>query len=306
MSIKIAVFGASGFIGRSLVSKLRAKGYQVLGVHRNLRNGNDLHSFTLNLQSSEQVTQFLSEKKITHVINAIGKAHDTNDTNHALYENANVALTENIATGAIKSITVQKLILLSTSKVYGELALTNNPSENCLGEDLTTYGRTKLEGERVLLQRLEGSNVDPVIVRMPLVYGKGVKGNLRSLYRIILRGFPIPLNGITENRRSMLSMSNLCSFIWLIINSRKSGKMVYNLKDKNDYSTSEIVHNIIIANNLIDRTFRVNPKLLNLLITKYSKPMANKLLLNDTINDGLARSELGWSPQTLALGDMHF
>ena len=44
MSIKIAVFGASGFIGRSLVFRLRAKGYQVLAIHRNLTNENELDS----------------------------------------------------------------------------------------------------------------------------------------------------------------------------------------------------------------------------------------------------------------------
>ena len=239
MSIKIAVFGASGFIGRSLVFRLRAKGYQVLAIHRNLTNENELDSYTLNLQSSEQIAQFLGNEKITHVINTIGKAHDTRivkDSDYELYKNANVILTDKVATGSIKSSAVQKLIFLSSSKVYGQVAFNNCPSENCLGEKLTTYGRTKFEGERALLQRLEGSTVQPVIIRMPLVYGKGVKGNLFSLHRIIMRGLPIPLNGITENRRSMLSMSNLCSFIELIVNSGKFCNKVYNLKDANDYS----------------------------------------------------------------------
>jgi nucleoside-diphosphate-sugar epimerase len=309
MTSRLAVFGASGFVGRSLVCKLRAKGYQVLAVHRNLRKENYLHSYEVNLQSPEKITQFLRKEKITHVINAIGKAHDTNITNESdydLYKHVNVILADKIASGAIKSSEVQKLILLSTSKVYGQLAFENNPSENCLGVDLTTYGRTKFEGERVVLQRLEGTTVQPVILRMPLVYGRGVKGNLRSLYQIILRGLPIPLNGITENRRSMLSVSNLCSFIELIVNSGKFSNKVYNLKDANDYSTAEIIKNIIIANDLKDRTFRLNPKLLDFIITRYSKPLANKLLFSDTLDDGLARTELGWSPQAFIQDDMHF
>ena len=64
MTSKLAVFGASGFVGRSLVRKLRAKGYQVLAVHRNLRKENHLHSYEVNLQSPEQITQFLRKEKI--------------------------------------------------------------------------------------------------------------------------------------------------------------------------------------------------------------------------------------------------
>ena len=101
-------------------------------------------------------------------------------------------------------------------------------------------------------------------------------------------------------------MSNLCSFIELIVNSGKFCNKVYNLKDANDYSTSEIIHNIINANNLTDRTFKLNPRLLKFIINKYSEPMANKLLFNDTINDSLARTELGWSPQVFAPDDMRF
>lgn len=309
MSAKIAVFGASGFIGRGLVTKLRAEGFRVIAVYRDLTNANDPYCCTLDLQSSEQIAQFLNEAKITHLINAVGKAHDTsrvNNLDYDLYRTSNVVVTENIANAAINSLGVQKLILLSTSKVYGQLAYTDHPSEGFKGTGLTIYGLTKLEGERALLRRLKESKIEPIIIRMPLVYGKGVKGNLHNLRRVINLGLPVPLKGITENRRSMLSMTNLCSFINLIINTKKLDDQVFNLKDANDYSTAEIIHHIISANKMKDWTFTMNYKLLEFLITRYSKSMTNKLLYNETINDDLARTKLSWAPQALTHDDMHF
>ena len=309
MKKKIAIFGASGFVGRGLTSRLRAEGFDVLPVFRELTRLLDPYSRTANLQSTEQITKLLVETKTTHVINAVGKAHDLKSTaaqDYEAYRNANVTIAYNIAKAAVSSKKICKLIHLSTSKVYGELGTSDRRSENYKGIGLSLYGQSKLEGERIVLQALKGSNVAPTIIRMPLVYGKGVKGNLYSLYRMINLGLPLPLKGIHKNKRSMLSLKNLNNFIKLVIVSGKSESFIFNLKDKDDYSTADILNHIIVANNMKDRSFAVNHKFLEYLISRYSKTMANKLLFDDMVSDDLARNELSWIPSTLSLDDMKF
>ena len=308
MAIKIAIFGASGFVGRGLTARLTAGGFDVLPVFREPVKLAGTHPFIVNLQSTEQISNFLKETKTTHVINAVGKAHDLKNIAAPDYEeywNTNVTIAANIAKAAASS-NVCKLIYLSSSKVYGELETWECRSENCEGIGLSLYGRSKLEGERVVLEALKGANINPVIIRMPLVYGRGVKGNLRSLYRIIKLGVPLPLKGVYKNKRSMLSLQNLSNFIKLLIASSELESSIFNLKDKDDYSTADIISYIIVANNMVDRCFSVNYKLLEYLISKYSKTMANKLLFDDKISDDLARAKLSWVPSDVSLEDMQF
>ena len=104
----------------------------------------------------------------------------------------------------------------------------------------------------------------------------------------------------------MLSLKNLNNFIKLVIVSGKSESFIFNLKDKDDYSTADILNHIIVANNMKDRSFAVNHKFLEYLISRYSKTMANKLLFDDMVSDDLARNELSWIPSTLSLDDMKF
>ena len=79
-----------------------------------------------------------------------------------------------------------------------------------------------MKEKRPFLQQLKGSNVKPIIIRMPLVYGKNVKGNLKSLKKAIAGGVPLPLNNVNDNKRSSLSISNLYSFFNASFIFRKS------------------------------------------------------------------------------------
>ena len=117
---------------------------------------------------------------------------------------------------------------------------------------------------------------------------------------------PLPLKGVYKNKRSMLSLQNLSNFIKLLIASSELESSIFNLKDKDDYSTADIISYIIVANNMVDRCFSVNYKLLEYLISKYSKTMANKLLFDDKISDDLARAKLSWVPSDVSLEDMQF
>lgn len=302
---KIAVFGASGFIGGHLVNKLRLDGYNVIGVQRGSKVIKDAHNLALDSHNEENVVRFLNDAGITHIINTIGKAHDlrkTSEQDELMYMRANVDLTDKIAAAA-KFSKVSKLILLSSSKIYGNLVSSENPSEHKVGRNLNTYGKTKYEGEKALLQRLKGSKIRPIIIRMPLVYGKNVKGNLMSLKNAIARGLPLPFKNITANRRSMLSISNLYSFLLMVLFSDKIEGYIFNLKDREDYSTAQIINNIMLANDINGKIFGINDKILTVLLNSFSAQLAEKITGNDTINDSFARAKLSWEPKGPNLED---
>ena len=305
MEPRIAVFGASGFVGGQLLNKLQLDGYNVIGVYRSSKLSNANNVYAIDCNDKNMIARFLNDTGTTHIINTIGKAHDLKKVTGQdifLYRKVNVGLTNNIAAAAKKS-KAERLIFLSSSKIYGNLVSTENPSELQVGYPLSTYGITKYEGEKALLQQLKGSNVKPIIIRMPLVYGKNVKGNLKSLKKAIAGGVPLPLNNVNDNKRSLLSISNLYSFLMQVLFLEKVDDTVFNLKDEKDYSTSEILHHIMAANNIKGRTFGINRKVLEFLLSIFSYNLADKLLGNDTIDDSLARVKLNWAPKGPNLED---
>ena len=305
MQPRIAVFGASGFVGGHLVNKFHSDGYNVIGVHRGSKLVNDTKMLAIDYYDKKMIIRFLKDQGITHIINTIGKAHDLRKVNRKdefLYMQANVHLTGEIASAA-KDTKIKKLIFLSSSKIYGNLVSTESPSEPQVGFPLSIYGKTKYEGEKALLKSLKGSTVKPIIIRMPLVYGKNAKGNLMFLKKAISRGLPLPLMNIRQNRRSMLSISNLYAFLLQALFSDKLEDIIFNLKDYKDYSTSEILENIMVANDIKGNTFGVNDKVLKFLVSILSAGLAEKLVGNDTIDDSLARSKLTWVPKGPNLED---
>ena len=77
------------------------------------------------------------------------------------------------------------------------------------------YAISKAEAEVKLLDIASKTGLEVVIIRPPLIYGKGVKANFSLLIRAIRAGLPLPFGRVFENRRSMVSLANLVDFIFL-------------------------------------------------------------------------------------------
>ena len=112
-----------------------------------------------------------------------------------LYHTANVESTRRIAHHAAKA-GVKRLIFLSSIKVNGEGQLNDENkiiTINDLPNPKGAYAISKFEAENILLQISAETKLEVVIIRLPLVYGKGVKGNLAKLIKLIKIGIPLPL-----------------------------------------------------------------------------------------------------------------
>jgi nucleoside-diphosphate-sugar epimerase len=82
-----------------------------------------------------------------------------------------------------------------------------------------------------------------VIVRPPLVYGPGVRANFLRLMRMVDRGWPLPLEAI-ENRRSLVSIWNLCDFLALTLKHPMAPNRTWMVSDGDDLSTPELIRRI--------------------------------------------------------------
>lgn len=290
---RIGLFGASGFIGQNLMRLFSQDG--ITCVDLNIRK----------LESIKSIANELTQCGITHVIYAIGKAHEIKKETakvRSSYYKANVELARRVASACIQS-EVRQMIYLSSSKVYGDLTLDNCVTESNVSSLLDLYGKTKFDGEDAVINCLRDTDALPIVIRMPLVYGRDVKGNLRTLMRMLNYSIPLPLKSINYNSRSMLSINNLYAFILHILSERNIDYQIFNLKDESDYSTFEIVNMLIRANKLKSFIFTVNPRFLRFILKLISKTAEEKLMCNHLISDKLARTELGWKPFSTKIDD---
>lgn len=151
------------------------------------------------------------------------------------YEKVNVTQTLELAKKA-KESKVKQFIFMSTVKVYGEES-NNKYSENtnCNPED--EYGKSKLKAEQELL-KLEDDNFKISIVRTPIVYGYGVKANIKSLISLVKKVSILPFGKI-ENKRSMVYVGNLCYLVDEIIVQKKAG--LFLASDDKPLSTTKLI-----------------------------------------------------------------
>jgi UDP-glucose 4-epimerase len=135
---------------------------------------------------------------------------------------------------------VRRFVYLSSVKAAGERSFDRPLREDDppLPEDF--YGISKLAAEKGLLDLSMKRGMDVVVIRPPLVYGPGVRGNFLRLMDIVSKGVPLPLAAI-RNKRSMVSVFNLVDFIASALKHEKAKGEVFFVSDNQDISTPELI-----------------------------------------------------------------
>lgn len=204
--LQVLITGSTGFIGQHFI-----KAY--VG-HYNLR--------VVNLRT--EAIEILNLAGVDTVLHLAALVHQMQGAPAPQYFNVNHNLTMTLARKA-KADGVGHFIYMSTTHVYGHYGNMQNPSErlneNSACEPTDAYGQSKLLAEENL-RRLEDKNFKISIVRSPLVYGPGGKGNLNALTKLI-SVFPFLPFRYPTNRRSLIYIENLVYFLHLLIQQRKSG-----------------------------------------------------------------------------------
>lgn len=237
-------------------------------------------------------------RDVETVIHLAARTHVMRDTAadpYAEYRRVNVLGTQTLALAAA-SAGVRRFVFLSSIKVNGEQT-TNEPyTEQDVPHPEDLYGITKWEAEQVLLAAAATSRMETVVLRPPLVYGAGVKGNFLSLMRAIDHGMPLPFASI-HNHRSLLYVGNLVDAITLCVEHPAAAGRTYLLADDEAVSTPDLVRNIASALGRSARLLPFPPPLLKLAGATLGRSAAVARLIGSLqIDGGRIRQELGWRP----------
>ena len=222
----ILLTGASGFIGSYFLKHYSS----VFSINNFSFLTNDIDALNLD--------------KIDSVIHCAALVHQMKrEPDYDEFYRANVLNTVELAVKAKKN-NVKQFIFLSSVKVYGEESITPF-NENSPTNPQDSYSNSKLEAEKKLLS-LQDENFHVSIIRLPLVYGEGVKANFNNLISLVSKFNIIPLGSI-NNKRSLVYVGNVCDTIFRIIKYNKEG--IFLASDDYALSTSELISNIAEALN---------------------------------------------------------
>lgn len=244
--MRLVLTGASGFIGSAVLAAL--DGNEVRTVGRSPVPNSSYHLNT-DLCQLADLSDLLTG--VDCMIHCAARAHIMNDSSCNPLEEfrkINVNATLKLARQAAKT-GVKRFIYISSIKVNGE-STTNKtaftPDDQPNPQD--PYGQSKYEAEVALRQLAQETGLEVVIIRPPMVYGPGVKGNMRSLMRLVSKGLPLPLGGI-KNARSLVAVDNLVSLIKVTMTHPNAANQTFLVSDGEDLSTSDLVSKIALGLN---------------------------------------------------------
>lgn len=262
----IAVTGANGFIGNALCDELEFRGFTV----RRLVRASEMNSREVSVGNINSSTNWLHALDgISTVIHCAGLAHIYNDAGKIAneeYQEVNFRGTKRLAEQAILQ-GVKRLIFLSTIKVNGEFTNSklDNPGAKCgftafdLPQPKGPYAHSKWEAEKVLWKFYNDKKLEIVIIRLPLVYGIGVKGNFLRLINLIRLGIPLPF-GLIKNRRSLVCLDNLLDLTICCVNNPAANGNTFLVSDGEDLSTLELSKCLIYEMNQISLQEKCNSR----------------------------------------------
>ena len=218
--MSILINGTSGFIGRYLLKFFKEKQLKI-------------EVFSLRGFNSIEINQ-----NAETLIHLVGKAHDLKNTsNPQEYYEVNTELTKKVFDAFLAS-DAKIFITLSSVKAVAD------STEQVLTEDfipnpLTHYGKSKRLAEEYILANLP-KDKRVYILRPCMIHGEGNKGNLTLLYNFVKKGIPYPL-GTYDNKRSFLSIDNLCFVINELIEQNDVPSGIYHLADDEPISTKDLI-----------------------------------------------------------------
>jgi UDP-glucose 4-epimerase len=300
-SASVLITGASGFIGRALIPELDRTGVAIRTAVRTNIQTNDCASTALSVGNIDSRTDWSAAlKNIEVVVHLAARAHVMADAAIdplAAYRQVNVEGTASLVRQAVRA-KVKRIVFLSSIKVNGESrdAPGFNEDDKPVPED--AYGISKLEAEGQVVEICANTATEFVILRPPLVYGPGVKGNLAALMRAVDRGIPLPL-GAVDNRRSLIGLDNLIGAIRLCIDHPEAAGKTFLVCDEAPVSSADLVRMIAHALGRKPRLLPVPEALLRMGAKLCGRGAAiDRLVGSLVVDSGAIRRTLGWQPTT--------
>ncbi|RUO19609.1 hypothetical protein CWE08_09255 [Aliidiomarina iranensis] len=274
--------GSSGFIGRHLVDWCKQKQIDVILLARN--------------KNVEKPIRF--SENFSTVIHLAGRAHVLNESSDRHYDEfykANCEYALNVARAASKK-GLKRFVYVSTIGVYGKSSSECVITETTPLNPVENYSKTKLEAEKKLKTLSEELGFELVIVRPALVYGYDAPGNIASLFRLIEK-FPIIPIAEKENKRALIYVENLVSFLMVVATHQNAAGKIFNVAD-GAISTHNLIAGFASGMSKKPVLFSLPRIVWKVLLKLMGKQKMYEQLFEDLVIDmTYATNELGWFPK---------
>ncbi len=292
----ILITGATGFIGSSLCQELKSRNIDFIEASRRINTDNKNHFYISNIGKDTTWKEPLKyAEKVIHTAARVHIMKDNSMDPLKRFESINLQGTLNLAKQSIEA-GVKRFIFLSSIKVNGEETKKGQPF---LYDDLVSpqdpYALSKHKAEQKLKELCKDTSMDLVIVRPPLVYGPGVKGNFALMMKLVALNLPLPFKGIT-NLRSFVSIYNLTDFLILCAQYQTEINDTLLISDDEDISTTELLRKLTSIKGKKDLMFALPKPILVGLFTFINRKKEIQRLTGDLQVDVThTKDKVGWT-----------
>jgi nucleoside-diphosphate-sugar epimerase len=292
--MNVLVTGATGFVGRAVLQRLRADGHRVRAAVRRdvVLPGVELVRVGDIDGGTSWDDAMTGVDAVVHLAARVHVLHETADSPEAAFRRVNVEGTRRLAQACGPST---RFVLMSSIRAVADESHPVAIDEHTPPSPTTAYGISKLEGERVLADVARARGFSWIALRPPLVFGEGAGGNLRRLMAIVRRGVPLPL-GAVHNRRSFIYVGNLADAVARALASDAPSSCALPIADPPARSTAALAREIGAAMDKPPRLLNVPPRLLELGARMLGKREVWARLGGDLEISAHAADRLQWAP----------
>ena len=295
---KVTVTGSNGFVGQALCKYLCEINYDVIGTVRDDSKSNSDYKCVPIGEIDSHTDWRPALRGRNTVVHLAGRAHVLRDRLNSPineFRRINTLGTINLAQQAIE-LGISRFIFISSIGVNGFVSKGTPFSVDSHEEPHSPYAVSKFEAELSLKKLVSNTTMELVIIRPPAIYGEGAPGNFGLIIKAVNKGIPLPF-GFINNRRSLIFLHNLTSFIEICIKSDQAANQLFIVNDNEDLSTPDII-------NLMGSFTDKNPKIINIpkwfLRLTFSilgqKKTGDSLLSDLQLDSSYARKALNWEP----------
>lgn len=260
----VLVTGASGFLGSHIDAALAGRGWRVRGlVRRDVRLGAGVEPVRVSgFDDVDGLRRAMTGvEAVIHLAARVHVMHDTSADPMAEHRRVNVEGTRALLRAATDA-GVRRFVFASSVKAVTGASVDQSLTPDTEPRPNDPYGITKLEAERLV--RAEGAALGSAcILRLPAVYGPGMRGNVLRLFGLVNAGVPAPV-GAVDNCRSLLYVGNFTAAVARVLDAPEVSGTFY-LRDEEDVSTAELVRRIAHALGRRPRMVRFTPGFLAVL-----------------------------------------
>jgi UDP-glucose 4-epimerase len=286
----IALTGATGFIGQYLLRELPKRGYRLRVLLR--------RPSTVPMASASAVVGDLARPQnmsaaladVEAVIHSAGIAHAMSGTPEDDYRVLNTEASVRLARAALRA-GVKRFIFLSSIRAQCGPASDHVLSETSEPQPTDAYGRSKLAAE----QGLAEIDLDWAALRLVVVYGPGVKGNMEELLRVARSPYPLPL-GALKAKRSILALENLAAAIDTVLTTPDRLRRPFIVADPEPVTIPEMIAIMRSALGRRPALMPFPPGWIELMLRAAGRGEIYSRLTGSLVADPSALMRLGWDP----------